>query len=102
MREAHLRGTPVIRAMFYVFPEDKACWARDVEDQYMFGGKYLVAPVMEQGAQGRSVYLPAGADWYRVDFRTAEGTGEKLSGAQRVEVEARLFEDEPLFCRYEG
>ncbi len=35
MREAHIKGTPVMRTMFYEFPEDARCWNTD--SQYMFG-----------------------------------------------------------------
>ena len=48
MRQAHEAGTPVMRAMFYAFPEDAAC--AELKDQYMFGDRYLVAPVLEPGA----------------------------------------------------
>ena len=46
--EAHENGSPLMRAMFYEFPEDPVCW--DLTDQYMFGPDYLVAPVMTPGA----------------------------------------------------
>ena len=81
MQEAHEAGTPLLRGMFYEFPEDENCAL--LQDQYMFGGKYLVAPVMEPGARSRSVYLPAG-QWRNVD------TGEVLEGGQRVTVPAPL------------
>ncbi|OBT60526.1 hypothetical protein VE03_10029 [Pseudogymnoascus sp. 23342-1-I1] len=37
MREAHEKGTPVIRTCFYEFPEDPKCW--EVDDQYMYGDR---------------------------------------------------------------
>lgn len=58
MHEASVNGSPVIRTMFYEFPSDEKCW--DIDDQYMFGDRYLVAPVFTQGATSRNVYLPAG------------------------------------------
>lgn len=58
MAEASATGSPVIRTMFYEFPEDKKCW--EITEQYMFGSKYLVAPVLYQGMTERTVYLPAG------------------------------------------
>lgn len=61
MMEAHLHGTPVMRPLFYDFPEDKTCWG--YEDEYMFGPDILVAPVMEAQTFTRSVYLPAGTRW---------------------------------------
>lgn len=61
MQEAHEKGTPIMRTLFYEFPQDKMCW--EVEDSYMYGGKLLVAPVLDAGAKSRSVYLPEGCDW---------------------------------------
>ncbi len=90
MQEAHDRGTPVMRTLFYEFPQDPHCW--EVEDQYLFGRDLLVAPVMEAGVSKRSVYLPAGARW------TNAWTGETLTGGQTLTVDAPL-EVIPLFLR---
>ncbi len=81
MREAHEQGTPLMRAMWYAFPEDEACAA--LKDQYMFGDQYLVAPVLGPGLRERQVYLPAGT-WKNVD------TGETLRGGRTVTVPAPL------------
>lgn len=61
MKEAHLKGTPVIRALFYEFPEDKTCY--DITDSYMFGADLLIAPVCHKHKTERNVYLPEGALW---------------------------------------
>ena len=82
MREAHEKGTPVMRPLFYEFAEDEAAW--DVKDAYMFGADLLVAPVMTYGAREREVYLPAGAKW------TEESTGKVYEGGQTVMAEAPL------------
>ena len=82
MREAHEQGSPVMRAMFYEFPDDKVCW--ELKDQYMFGPDLLVAPVMSPGAVKRSVYLPAGSTW--VCMRD----GATLEGGQTVAADAPL------------
>ena len=55
-------GAPYMRALFMDFPEDPK--AADIPDEYMYGPAFLVAPVTEQGATHRTVYLPAGCDWY--------------------------------------
>ena len=57
--EASENGSPLIRTMFYEFPEDAACW--ELKDQYMFGEKYLVAPIFHLNQFEREVYLPAGS-----------------------------------------
>ena len=87
MHEAHTAGTPLMRAMFYEFPQDEAC--AELKDQYMFGADYLVAPVMAPGVRERSVYLPEGS-WQDVD------TGRTYAGGQRVTVDAPL-ERIPVF-----
>ncbi|GAB7364246.1 hypothetical protein MBLNU230_g4794t1 [Neophaeotheca triangularis] len=90
MREAHERGSPVIRTLFYEFPEDKRAW--EVETQYLYGEKYLVAPVLKAGQRKSVVYLPKGAVWRQW------GGGEVLEGGQEVEVECPL-DSMPVFVR---
>lgn len=51
-------GLPMVRPMFLQYPADPGCQGADVEDQFMFGPDWLVAPVYTQGATSRSVYLP--------------------------------------------
>ena len=53
MKEAHEKGTPVIRTLFYEFPDDKKSW--EVDSEYLFGAQYLVAPVLEAGQRRISV-----------------------------------------------
>ena len=83
-------GAPVMRALFYEFPQDAACW--DVADQFMFGPDILVAPVCHEKAQSRSVYLPAGAQW------THAGTGEVYAGGQAYDIDAPIS-TLPVFLR---
>ncbi len=61
MAAAHEQGDPVMRPLFYEFPEDPRAW--DTPFEYMLGGELLVAPVLTPGARQIDVYLPAGADW---------------------------------------
>ncbi len=90
MKEAHQNGSPVIRPLFYEFPEDEDAWR--CEDAFMFGPDLLVAPVMYAGARSREVYLPAESRW------TNAWTNEVLSGGQTVTVAAPLSQI-PLFLR---
>lgn len=80
MKEASRTGAPLIRAMFYEFPDDSECW--ELADQYMFGDRYLVAPVLEAGATERRVYLPRGR-WKRMG-------GDVWQGGSYVTVPAPL------------
>lgn len=90
MAEAHEKGTPVMRPLFYDFDKDAACW--EVETEYMFGPKVLVAPVMEAGQTSAQVYLPKGSRW------TNAWTKEEWEGGQTVTVDAPLSQI-PLFTR---
>ena len=90
MREAHEKGRPVIRPMFYEFPQDQECW--NIQDAYMYGADILVAPVCYEKATSRRVYLPLGAAW------THTGTGQIYEGGCWVEIEKPL-ETLPVFLR---
>ena len=81
MQRTHETGEPVMRPMFFDFPQDEVCWG--LETQYMFGPDYLVAPVLEAGAQTRRVYLPAGR-WQNID------TGEEHAGGLWIDAPAPL------------
>lgn len=83
-------GAPYMRAFFMDFPADPK--ASDIRDEYMYGPAFLVAPVTEQGATQRSVYLPAGCDWYNY------WTNERLHGGQTIVVDAPI-DTLPLFVR---
>ena len=82
-QEAHETGAPLIRTMFFEFPDDEQCWT--LQDQYMFGDRFLVAPVLELHARERNVYLPEG-HWKDVNG------GGILAGGQTVTVKTPLDE----------
>jgi alpha-D-xyloside xylohydrolase len=83
-------GAPFMRALFMDFPNDPKI--ADLRDEYMFGPAFLVAPITEQGATSRDVYLPAGTDWYNY------WTNERVHGGQTIKVDAPI-DILPLFVR---
>jgi alpha-glucosidase/alpha-D-xyloside xylohydrolase len=83
-------GAPYMRALFMDFPADPK--VADIPDEYMYGPAFLVAPVTEQGATHRTVYLPAGCDWYNY------WTNERLRGGQTIVANAPI-DILPLFVR---
>ena len=91
MEEAHTKGLPLMRAMFVEFPDDPVCW--ELEEQYMYGDKYLVAPILNLGQRARKVYLPSGCGW-----RLSDGSQQISSGGQWTEVRAPL-DTMPVFER---
>jgi alpha-D-xyloside xylohydrolase len=88
--ETYKTGAPFMRALFMDFPGDPN--VTDIRDEYMLGPAFLVAPVTEQGATSRKVYLPAGADWYNY------WTKERVKGGQTIAVDAPI-DTLPLFVR---
>jgi alpha-glucosidase len=61
MEEASRTGIPAFRPLLLEYPDDPATWERD--DEFLFGADLLVAPVLQEEAGDREVYLPAG-EWY--------------------------------------
>ena len=64
-KECTEKGLPMLRALFVEFPDDPGAWR--VDDEYLFGSQILVAPLLESGITGRTVYLPEGK-W--IDYQT--------------------------------
>jgi alpha-glucosidase/alpha-D-xyloside xylohydrolase len=83
-------GAPFMRALFMDFPDDSN--VANIPDEYMFGPAFLIAPVTEQGATSRKVYLPAGCDWYNY------WTNERIKGGQTITAAAPI-DTIPLFVR---
>lgn len=71
MRECEVTGMPMMRPLVLEFEKDENVKNRN--DEFMLGDRILVAPVVEQGAREKLVYLPEG-DWY--DY----WTGERIKG----------------------
>lgn len=90
MKDAHEKGTPVLRTLFYEFPDDEKSWT--IHDEYLYGPDILVAPVLNLGAKQREVYLPKGAKWTNLH------TGEMVSGGTSFMANAPLHEI-PVFLK---
>ena len=57
---------------------------RDIGDEFMYGPALLVAPVTEEGATERNLYLPRAQGWY--DF----WTGERIDGDKEIAAHSPL------------
>lgn len=80
---------PLMAHMVIDYANDEKAW--HIHDQYMFGRDLLVAPVMEEGAEGRKVYLPEGT-WHDLFL------GESLQGEEVIDYLCPL-ERIPVFVR---
>lgn len=75
--EAHRRGHPLVRPLFWLDSEDSTL--RSIDDMFLLGDALLVAPVLERGERYRSLTLPPG-EWY--------GFWDDVPREGKVEVEA--------------
>lgn len=51
-------GLPIVRPLWWLAPDDET--AQVIDDTYLVGDDLLVAPIIEEGARARNIYLPAG------------------------------------------
>ena len=82
-KEAADKGYPMMRPMFFEYPDDKKCY--ELWDQYMFGGDILFAPIYNEGQTDREVYLPEG-EWISVLDK------KEYAGGQTVNMHAEVSE----------
>lgn len=72
MQTASEKGYPVMRPMFFDYPEDEICYT--LGEQYMFGDDILFAPVVNRGQTQKEVYLPEG-EWVLTKSGKTYGKG---------------------------
>lgn len=86
---AHRTGWPIMRPLFFEFPEDKNTF--NLSDQFMIGDNVLIAPILQPDTNHRSVYLPEGS-WF--DY----WTDKVYQGGQHILVNADI-ETLPIFIK---
>jgi alpha-glucosidase (family GH31 glycosyl hydrolase) len=89
-KEGKEKGLPVARSLYLHYPNDANCIS--IKDQFLLGDRVMVAPVLDSGAVGRSVYFPQG-DWY--DYWTGNFTA---SGPTTLSVSAPL-DNLPIYVK---
>ncbi len=72
MEIASEKGYPVMRPMFFDFPDDETCYT--LGEQYMFGDDILFAPIVNRGQTDKQVYLPQG-EWILTKNKRPYGPG---------------------------
>ena len=93
-RETYDTGIGMNRPLYYDYPEDGNAYI--FEDEYMFGGDMLVAPIytpQENGYAGRQVWLPGkGEKWWDV-------TRSRLVGGGQTFYASYTLDEIPVFYR---
>lgn len=92
-RQAHDTGIGIVRPLFWEFPEDGRNTVR-ITDEWMFGDDFLVAPIVHEGQEHTSIYLPPG-EW--IDYFR----GQRYEGGKHISytVDPHTWADIPLFVR---
>ncbi len=92
-KKARDNGDMIFRPLSFDYPEDKI--ARECETQLMLSDECMIAPVYEQNANGRTVYLPE--DMTFVKLSGERVTKQELrAGLHYVEV---ALNEVPLFIK---
>lgn len=71
-------GDPVLRPLFYHYPEDDKVFS--IDDQLLVGNNILVRAIYEPGVKEVNVYFPGGEDqvWYSINSNAFyKGTGSQ-------------------------
>lgn len=79
--ECHRTGAPLLRPLFWAYPEDTETYTLD--DEFLCGDALLVAPITRPGTAYRHVYIPAGT-WFHF------WTGARVDGPAHMLAHAPL------------
>jgi len=88
-QQAWETGMPITRPLYLEYPNDPE--AANQNEEWLLGPDVLVAPIVQQGAQSRSVYFPSGC-W------RSPASAQQVIGPQSVAVSAPLGQL-PFFFR---
>jgi alpha-glucosidase len=92
MQKASVTGVPALRPLFLDYPNVES--TATVEDEFLFGSDLLVAPILWEGVDTRTVNLPPG-DWF--DY----WTGKRYSGSTTIQMPITI-DSIPMFVRSGG
>ena len=81
-KEATETGAPIIRPVWWIAPADPEAF--DIDSQFLLGNDVLVAPVVEDGARSRDIYLPTGK--WRDNLRGGVHEGGQWFRSYRVDL----------------
>lgn len=86
MVEYNLRGSPIIRPMWWLVNDTSAY---SIDDQFFVGDEILVAPIVHEGKTERDVYLPYG--WWKDDILAQVIRGGKWMRKYQIPLDKVAF-----------
>jgi alpha-D-xyloside xylohydrolase len=87
------KGYPVIRPMFFHYPDDEICYT--LGSQYFFGEDIIFAPIVNKGQTEKEVYIPDG-EWVLTKDKTVFTKGTYTINAEIDEFIAFVRADSPV------
>jgi len=86
------RGLPLARPLVMEYPGDRNVW--DLAGEYMLGSSFLIAPILEENASSKKVYIPDG------EWRRCKSGAKIFSGP--AWVECRAEPGDPIIFKRSG
>ena len=98
-REAAIDGQPIIRAQYYVHPQDEAGFA--IDDQFYIGSTgLLVKPVTNENSESVDIYLADDEKYYDYEtYKTYQGAGKHHTIAAPLSKIPLLMQGGHVFAR---
>lgn len=87
-------GLPIMRPMFLNYQNDKECYSKQADYQFMVGDNVLVAPVLKEKEDFKKLYLPDG-NWHYIP------NNKYYNGGQWIIIEVPL-NTLPIFVKEGG
>ncbi|XP_076109492.1 lysosomal alpha-glucosidase-like [Mytilus galloprovincialis] len=84
---SHIDGKPVIRPLFFQFPQDPKTY--DIDKQFLWGSGLLISPVLVKGATTVTAYLPAG-NWFDIETGVESMGGTHVFDAPLSKINAHI------------
>lgn len=88
--KANQAGEPIIRPLFWPDRKEEYLWT--ISDQFYLGNDLMIAPILNETAEGREVIFPPGK-WY--DF----WTGEAIDIKDNKYIAKAAIDSIPAFCK---